>query len=187
MIRAPLWHFVTTHSSESSEIRAPLWAIFVILCDRALLIFSLALCCCICSCVCTCPYILLCFLSCKIHQIVYVYKRLQFVEIPCEGIHIDVRKTVALKLIIESLEKDWEQPLSIRTPQHGVGKHLRIARTTGQITLSLVLDYLWFFFHSLSFPNSVVILLLIYSISWKSNQVKRTPLFFSLQLSLVLI
>jgi hypothetical protein len=59
----------------------------------------------------------------------YGCKGLQPVEIPCEGIIIDVRKIVALKLIKGSLERGWEQPLSIRTPQHG------------EITISLVFDY----------------------------------------------
>jgi hypothetical protein len=31
------------------------------------------------------------------YSFVYRYKRLQRAEIPCEGIHIDIRKTVALK------------------------------------------------------------------------------------------
>jgi hypothetical protein len=81
---------------------------------------------------------------------VYGYKRLQFMEIPCDEIIFDIRKIVALKLIVGSLERGWVQPLSIKTPQRGIGKHLRLDRTTGKITLSLVLVSLWFFFLYLS-------------------------------------
>lgn len=38
-------------------------------------------------------------------HLVYDYKRLQFVDIPCEEIESDIRKNVALKLIIGSLER----------------------------------------------------------------------------------
>jgi hypothetical protein len=44
---------------------------------------------------------------------VYSCKRLQFVEISCEGIIIDIRKIVALKLIIGLLERGRVQHLSI--------------------------------------------------------------------------
>jgi hypothetical protein len=62
----------------------------------------------------------------------------QMVEIPYEGIHIDIRKNVALKLIIGSLERGWVQPLSIGTPQRGVGKNLRLRQTTRKIIVSCV-------------------------------------------------
>jgi hypothetical protein len=39
------------------------------------------------------------------HIFLYGCKRLQFVEIPCEGIIINIRKIVVLKLIIGSLER----------------------------------------------------------------------------------
>jgi hypothetical protein len=45
----------------------------------------------------SCMYSLPSFvLSCN-SDLVYGCKRLQFVEIPCEGIHIDIRKTLTLK------------------------------------------------------------------------------------------
>jgi hypothetical protein len=60
-------------------------------------------------------------LSCVV-TLIYVHacKRLQLIEIPCEGNIIHIRKTVALKLIIGSLERGSMQPLSVGTPQHGV-------------------------------------------------------------------
>jgi hypothetical protein len=63
-------------------------------------------------------------LSCVVLWVVtlisaYNCKRLQFIEIPCEGITTDIRKTVALKFIIRSLERGWEQHLFIETPQRG--------------------------------------------------------------------
>jgi hypothetical protein len=68
----------------------------------------------------------------------YGCKRLQSVEIPCEEIIIDIRKIVALKLITGSLKRGREQPLPIRTPQHGVGKHFKLGRTIEKIIVPFV-------------------------------------------------
>ena len=43
--------------------------------------------------------------SFELHQTLYNFKRLQLVEIPCEGVHIDTRKTMTLKWIIGLLER----------------------------------------------------------------------------------
>jgi hypothetical protein len=43
--------------------------------------------------------------SFELHQTLYNCRRLQHVEIPCEGVHIDIRKTVTLKWIIGLLER----------------------------------------------------------------------------------
>jgi hypothetical protein len=56
----------------------------------------------------------------------------------------NIRKNHGLKLIIISLERGWLQPSSFRTPQRGVGTHLRLDRITIKIIMSRVLDILRF-------------------------------------------
>jgi hypothetical protein len=48
--------------------------------------------------------LLLCF-EVVTHSFVYDCKRLQRVDIPCEETNIEIRKTIALKLLIGSLER----------------------------------------------------------------------------------
>jgi hypothetical protein len=67
-------------------------------------IFFLVLCGCVCSCVCLLSLLVVLW-SCNSLIFVYDHKRLHRVKIPCEGIVIDIRKTVVLKLINGSLER----------------------------------------------------------------------------------
>jgi hypothetical protein len=67
-------------------------------------IFFLVFCGCVCSCVCLLSLLVVLW-SCNSLIFVYDCKRLHRVKIPYEGIVIDIRKTVALKLINGSLER----------------------------------------------------------------------------------
>jgi hypothetical protein len=125
-------HSATTHLSHFSETWARFLVVLVILWERTFVIFFLVLCGCVCSCVCSLPSLFVVLWTCNSLIFVYGCKRLQCVEFPSNGVIIDIRKIVALKLIIGSLERDWVKPMSIGTPQRGVGKYLRLNQTTGK-------------------------------------------------------
>jgi hypothetical protein len=184
-----LWLSTTTHSSDLVRSMHRFWAMLVSVWLCAFVIFSLELC---------CYNLLLCVYSLQSlapscnYDLVYGYSNLW--RFLANGYMSDKEDCGSQVWSFGHLRGVELQPLSFGTPQHGVGNHFRLVRTTRKINVSCVLICLWFFSIFLSLSNSLVIFLSIYCISWKSNQVKRTCLlilstgtYFSFSLTLTFI
>jgi hypothetical protein len=70
------------------------------------------------------------------------------VEITCEGIHFDIRKTMTLKLIIKLLDRVDCNPCPLGHHNMDIGKHFRFSGTTGKIVVLCVI------FSAIVFPLS---------------------------------
>jgi hypothetical protein len=152
MSSTSLRHSATTHSSDSSEIRAQVWAIHVTLSICALMIWFF---CCMAgfgSCVCNLSLLLCCDLSCNSDSCLRVqetlirgdslWERDIWYKEDC-GTQVDHWIT-------------WEG-LSVTLVRWDTtmwsNKHFRLGLTTGKIIVSCVMISLWFFFLYLSSPN----------------------------------